>query len=116
MSRKNIHILASSFPIPKSTLISKSSIAKISLALSSLTFSGSPKFNKRKGVVPSVGINDTETLFGIIDETPAYPTAHNIRPQFASCPYKAVFTNEEVEMVDAICFASVYVFAPYVIL
>jgi len=52
-------------------------------------------------------------LFGIIDETPAYPTALKIRPQFASCPYKAVFTNDEVETVDAICFASANVFAPY---
>jgi hypothetical protein len=59
-----------------------------------------------------VGINDTETFSGTIDETPARPTADNIRPQFASCPNKAVFTNEEVEIVDAICFASANVLAP----
>ncbi|BAP72920.1 hypothetical protein KMAR_60181 [Kluyveromyces marxianus] len=36
----------------------------------------------------------------------AYPIAHRILPQLASCPYKAVLTNIEFEIDSAMIFAS----------
>ena len=66
----------------------------------------------------------TEVEFGLIG-TPAYPlqlsscrrrreyVAHNIRPQFASIPNRAVFTSADRAIVDAICLASAKLAASY---
>jgi hypothetical protein len=73
----------------------------------------------------------TETVFGVMGaERVVEPVAARTRPQlknehaqalqelhiatthFASSPYKAVFTNAEVDILDATWWASSYVKAP----
>ena len=90
----------------------------MTFALSSSTFSGSPFFKRGSIELPSVGIKDTETVFGVIGaESLVEPVAARTRPQLekdekgdpeivgfahlASSPYKAVFTSAEVEILDA---------------
>ncbi|KAH3669026.1 hypothetical protein WICMUC_005125 [Wickerhamomyces mucosus] len=92
-------------PVPNSTKISKSSSSKISLALSSSTFCGSPLTRSSNSLEPSVGTKETLVLL-VFTSTSEYPMAHKILPQLASFPYKAVLTNGEFEIVLATLCAS----------
>lgn len=97
----------------------------ISDARVSSTFSGSPFTRSGRGIDPSVGMNETETLVGSIGFVRGMdPVAARMRPQlpigfktsdtgaqvgsayFASSPNNAVFTSADVDILDATLWAS----------
>ena len=79
--KSQVQYWAFSVPWPKSIRISKSSSFRTSAALASSTCSGSPFVSRAISGEPSVGLNLTVTLLGLIGDglsKGAYPTAQRL--------------------------------------